>query len=82
MPFDQPPIPNTTWFSTSQSSVLDLHYHGQMAIISNDGGVRINWQRVEEWAADPKSDHQAWLYAKMLLAARDGTAQPLPDEAH
>jgi hypothetical protein len=73
-------LPPITMSSTSPTLGIDLHYHGLLATVSKDGEVRINWKHVEETAADPKAESISILYAKMLLAARDGTAKPLSDD--
>jgi hypothetical protein len=51
---------------------------GRLAVVSLSGDVLINWARVEATAADPDTG-QMWFTAKLLMAARDGTAGPLAD---
>jgi len=60
----------------------DVHWHGNLIEVKDTGEVLISWKNVEATIADPKSDRWALAYARMLVAARDGTAKPLPDEAH
>lgn len=83
MPIDQPNAPQNWAYTGPSFQTLALHNHGQLAVVTNDGEVQINWKHIEDIVADPKSDHQSLLYAyaRLLLAARDGTAKPLPDAA-
>jgi hypothetical protein len=80
MPIDQPPAMQN--WAYSGPTLQMLHHHGQLALVTLDGEVSINWKHVEETAADPSSEQQALFYARLLLAARDGTAKPLSDDTH
>lgn len=83
MPIDQPPstytAPISAWNENITVQTLDFHDHGTLATVSREGEVKINWKHVEATIADPASDPQTLNYARLLVAARDGTAEPLLD---
>jgi hypothetical protein len=69
-------IASMMW-STDAPAVTTWHGPGTLATVSADGAVAIDWPAVEATAEDPASDKITWGVAKLLLAARDGTAKPL-----
>ena len=87
MPVDQPPTINP--FSNFAMSnflpiipTMDIHWHGNLVEVKESGEVLISWKNVEATVGDPKFRSMgARLCADVLLAVRDRTDKPLPDEA-
>lgn len=83
MPVNQPPTPSVFYMTPPPSSaIFNLGFHGTLVVVDDGGTVKIDWKAVEETIADPHADRTALAYARMLLAARDGTWKPLPDSSH
>ena len=50
----------------------------EIAIISHDGQVSINWPAAEMTVAEARADQTTLAIARLMIAIRDGTWRPLP----